>query len=143
MPTDLRHAIRTLRHAPVFTLVVVLTLALGIGANTAIFSLMDQLLLRLLPVSHPEQLVQLDGPGPFNGRTMNDRTFSYPMYRDIRDRNDVLSGAIARAGFDATLVQQGQAERVNVELVSGNLFDVLGVQPVLGRAIGPDDDRVR
>jgi predicted permease len=143
MVTDLRHALRTLGHAPAFTLVVILTLGLGIGANTAIFSLMDQLLLRLLPVSHPEELVQLDGPGPFNGRTMNDRTFSYPMYQDFRDRNDVLSGTIARAGFDATLVEQGQAERVNVELVSGNFFEVLGVRPVLGRAIAPDDDRVR
>jgi predicted permease len=142
MLTDLRHALRTLRHAPAFSLVVVLTLALGIGANTAIFSLMDQLLLRLLPVSHPEELVDLDGPGPFSGRTTNNRTFSYPMYRDLRDGNDVLSGTIARAGFDATLVQQGQAERVNVELVSGNFFEVLGVRPVLGRAITADDDRV-
>jgi putative ABC transport system permease protein len=143
MVTDLRHALRTLGHAPAFTLVVILTLGLGIGPNTAIFSLIDQLLLRLLPVSNPEELVQLDGPGPFNGRTMNDQTFSYPMYQDFRDRNDVLSGTIARAGFDATLVEQGQAERVNVELVSGNFFEVLGVRPVLGRAIAPDDDRVR
>ena len=143
MVTDLRHALRTLGHAPAFTLVVILTLGLGIGPNTAIFSLIDQLLLRLLPVSNPEELVQLDGPGPFNGRTMNDQTFSHPMYQDFRDRNDVLSGTIARAGFDATLVEQGQAERVNVELVSGNFFEVLGVRPVLGRAIAPDDDRVR
>jgi len=143
MLTDFRHALRTLRHAPAFTLVVILTLGLGIGANTAIFSLMDQLLLRLLPVSRPGELVQLDGPGPFNGRTMNDKTFSYPMYRDFRDRNDVFSGTIARVGFAATIVQQAQAERVDVELVSGNLFEVLGVRPVLGRAIAPDDDRVR
>ena len=87
MLTDLRHALRTLAHAPMFSLVVVVTLGLGIGANTAIFSLVDELLLRLLPVERPEELVQIDGPGSFSGRTMNDRTFSYPMYRDIRDDN--------------------------------------------------------
>ena len=140
---DLRYGLRALRRSPLFTVVALLTLALGIGANTAIFSLMDQLLLRLLPVSRPGELVQLDGPGPFNGRTMNDKTFSYPMYRDFRDRNDVFSGTIARAGFSATVVQQAQAERVDVELVSGNFFELLGVRPVLGRAIAPDDDRVR
>jgi predicted permease len=143
MLTDLRHAVRTLRHAPGFSLVVVLTLGLGIGANTSIFSLMDQLLLRLLPVADPDELVQLDGPGPFSGRTMNDRTFSYPMYQDLRDRNDVFSGLLARAGFDATLIQQARSERVAVELVSGNFFDVLGVRAVLGRAISTSDDRVR
>jgi len=143
MLTDLRHALRTLVHAPAFSLVVILTLGLGIGANTAIFSLMDQLMLRLLPVERPEQLVQLDGPGPFSGRTMNNRTFSYPMYQDLRDRNEVFSGTVARAAFSATMVQAGQSERVQVELVSGNLFDVLGVRPVLGRTLTPDDDRVR
>ena len=93
MITDFRYALRTLLHSPAFSLVVVLTLGLGIGANTAIFSLIDQLLLRLLPVVRPEELVQLDGPGPFNGRTQNDRTFSYPMYQDLRDGNDVFTGA--------------------------------------------------
>src|SRR5512134_2101221 len=115
MLTDLRYALRTLAHAPAFSLVVILTLALGIGANTAIFSLMDQLLLRLLPVERPEELVQLDGPGPFSGRTMNDRTFSYPMYQDLRDGNDAFTGLIARAPAAATLVEGGQAERVTVE----------------------------
>ena len=101
MITDFRYALRTLLHAPAFSLVVVLTLGLGIGANTAIFSLMDQVLLRLLPVARPEELVQLDGPGPFSGRTQNDRTFSYPMYLDLRDRNDVFTGLIARAPASA------------------------------------------
>ena len=142
MHTDIRHAIRTLARAPGFSLVVVLTLGLGIGANTAIFSLMDQLLLRLLPVERPEELVQLDGPGPFSGRTMNDRTFSYPMYRDLRDGNDVFAGLVARASFGSALVHRGQAERVTVELVSGNTFEVLGVRPALGRAFTPEDDRV-
>jgi predicted permease len=143
MVTDLRYALRTLIHAPAFSLVVVLTLGLGIGANTAIFSLMDQLLLRLLPVERPEELVQLDGPGTFSGRTMNNRTFSYPMYQDLRDGNDVFTGLIARAPAAATLVQGGQSERVTVEMISGNTFEVLGARPVLGRAITPDDDRVR
>jgi predicted permease len=142
MFTDLRSALRTLIHAPAFSLVVVLTLGLGIGANTAIFSLMDQLLLRLLPVVRPEELVQLDGPGPFSGRTINDRTFSYPAYQDLRDGNDVFAGLLARAPAAATLVQSGQAERVTVEMISGNTFEVLGVRPALGRAISADDDRV-
>ena len=143
MITDFRYALRTLLHAPAFSLVVVLTLGLGIGANTAIFSLMDQLLLRLLPVVRPEELVQLDGPGPFSGRTQNDQTFSYPMYRDLRDGNDVFTGLVARAPASANLVEAGQAERVTVEMISGNTFEVLGVRPVLGRALTPDDDRVR
>lgn len=138
---DLRYAVRTLARAPGFTAVVVLTLGLGIGANTAIFSLMDQVLLRMLPVRDPAQLVQLDGPGPFSGRTMNDRTFSYPMYVDLRDRNQVFSGLVARFGTPATLLHRGQAERISVEVVSGNTFEVLGATTALGRTLTPDDDR--
>src|SRR5919107_1264594 len=100
---DLRYALRTLTRTPGFTFIIILTLGLGIGANTAIFSLMDQVLLRMLPVQNPEELVQLDGPGPFSGRTVNDRTFSYPMYADFRERNDVFTGLIARFGATATL----------------------------------------
>jgi predicted permease len=139
---DARYAIRTLTRTPGFSLVVVLTLGLGIGANTAIFSLMDQVLLRLLPVKDPEQLVQLDGPGTFRGRTSNDRTFSYPMYVDLRDRNDVFSGLVARFGAAATLTTRNQAERVEVELVSGNTFEVLGVPTIVGRGLTADDDRI-
>ncbi len=138
---DFRYALRTLARTPGFSFVVILTLGLGIGANTAIFSLMDQVLLRLLPVKNPGELVQLDGPGPFSGRSMNERTFSYPMYVDLRDRNDVFDGLVGRFGASATLTQRGQAERVDVELVSGNTFEVLGVSPVLGRALTADDDR--
>src|SRR5262245_40924959 len=121
---DLRYAVRTLVKTPAFTAVVVLTLALGIGANTAIFSLTDQLLLRLLPVKDPQQLVVLDGPGAFQGRTFNNGTFSYPMYRDFRDRTTVFSGVIARFPAPLTMVTDGQAERVSGELVTGNYFDV-------------------
>ncbi|HXG90425.1 MAG TPA: ABC transporter permease [Vicinamibacterales bacterium] len=138
---DVRYAFRTLERTPGFSFIVILTLGLGIGANTAIFSLMDQVLLRLLPVKNPHELVQLDGPGPFSGRTENDRTFSHPMYVDFRDRNDVFSGLVAQFGASATLTQRGQAERVDAVLVSGNTFDVMGVGPVVGRALSADDDR--
>src|SRR3989440_11769763 len=128
MLQDLRYAVRTLVSTPAFTIVVVFTLALGIGANTAIFSLTDQVLLRLLPVKSPERLVLLDGPGAFQGRTFNDGTFSYPMYTDFRDRTIVFEGVLARFPTPLTLMTNGQAERVSSELVSGNYFDVLGVQ---------------
>ena len=99
---DIRHAARSLRKAPGFLAVVILTLGLGIGANTAIFSLMDQVLLRPLPVHDPGGLVLLDGPGAFQGRTMNAMTFSYPMYKDFRDRNDVFTGVLARFPLSMT-----------------------------------------
>ena len=139
---DLRYALRMLVRAPGFSVVIILTLGLGIGANTAIFSLMDQVLLRSLPVHDPSALVQLDGPGPFSGRTLQDRTFSYPMYRDLRDGNTVFSGLVAEFGTPATLGHREQRERVDAELISGNTFDVLKVAPALGRALTPDDDRV-
>src|SRR5256885_4181308 len=141
MLQDLRYAARTLVNTPAFTFVVVLTLALGIGANTAIFSLTDQVLLRLLPVKAPERLVVFDGPGAFQGRTFNDGTFSYPMYRDFRDGNTVLDGVLARFPTALTLMANGQAERVSGELVTGNYFDVLGVRAQIGRTFTPDDDR--
>ncbi|MCU1384283.1 MAG: hypothetical protein JWL71_2980 [Acidobacteria bacterium] len=140
--SDFRFALRTLLKAPAFTIVVVLTLALGIGANTAIFSLTDQVLLRMLPVTAPERLVILDGPGAFRGRTFNNGTFSYPMYRDVRDHNTVFDGVLARFPAPLTLLANGQAERVNGELVSGNYFDVLGVRAHIGRTLTPDDDTV-
>src|SRR3954452_2166640 len=138
---DIRYALRTLVKAPAFTVVVILTLALGIGANTAIFSLTDQVLLRMLPVKAPQQLVLLDGPGAFRGRTFNNSTFSYPMYRDFRDQNTVFDGVIARFPTPLTLLTGGQAERVQGDLVSGNYFDVLGVHAQVGRTLTPDDDK--
>src|SRR6266542_3674037 len=93
---DLRYSLRTLRKSPVFTTVAILSLALGIGANTAIFTLMDQVLLRMLPVKHPEQLMLLDQPGPHQGSVENDNAFSYPMYRVLRDQNQVFNGMLAR-----------------------------------------------
>ena len=138
---DIRHTARALRKAPGFTAVVVLTLALGIGANTAIFSLMDQVLLRSLPVWEPSRLVLLDGPGAFQGRTMNAQTFSYPMYTDFRDRTQVFSGLLARFPSRMTLAWHGQSESVDGDLVSGNYFDVLGVRAAIGRVFNAADDR--
>src|SRR5881396_2080852 len=116
--SDLRFAVRTLAKSPVFASVAVISLALGIGANTAIFSLTDQILLRLLPVKNPEELVVFDNPGAFAGRTFNNNTFSYPMYRDFRDRNSVFTGVIARFPAPLTLMMTGPSERVSGELVS-------------------------
>ncbi len=138
---DIRYAARSLRKAPGFLVVVVLTLGLGIGANTAIFSLMDQVLLRPLPVHDPGALVLLDGPGAFRGRTLNAMTFSYPMYRDFRDRNEVFAGVLARVPLAMTAVWRGASERANGELVSGNYFDVLGIRPALGRLLTAADDQ--
>ena len=138
---DVRFALRGLRKNPGFTAVVVLTLGLGIGANTAIFSLLDQVLLRRLAVRDPQQLVLLDGPGAFQGRTMNRMTFSYPMYRDFRDHTEVFDGVIGRVAVALTLGWNGQSERVNGNLVTGNYFDVLGVRPAIGRLFTAVDDR--
>jgi hypothetical protein len=140
---DFRLAVRSLRRAPAFALIIVLTLGLGIGANTAIFSLMDQVLLRMLPVKDPERLVLFDGPGPFSGRTMNDMVFSVPMFRGLEaGSRDVLEGLFARFDTTATMVVGKQSERVFTELVSGDYFRVLGVNAVLGRTIGREDDRI-
>jgi predicted permease len=139
---DLRDALRGIAKNPGFSIVVVATLALGIGANTAIFSLFDQIALRRLPVERPEELVALDGPGPDVGRRENEHTFSVPMYRDFRDRNSVFSGVLARYGTSFTVADGGSAERVEGELVSGNYFEVLGVGAALGRTFTQADDRV-
>jgi predicted permease len=140
---DLRYAFRTLSRAPVFTAVAVLSLALGIGANTAIFSLLDQVLLRLLPVRDPEQVVVLHEAGVKQGSFSSDNSetvLSYPVYRDLRDRSQVFAGVIARAQASVTLIANDQAEQARAETVSGNFFDVLGVRPVIGRLLSASDD---
>src|SRR5262249_6365417 len=143
---DLRYGVRMLMKNPGFTLIVALTLSLGIGANTAIFSLTDQILLRLLPVERPEELVVLRSPGPKTGHVWSDgddtSSFSYPMYKDLRDRNNAFSGLLARFGVPLSVAGGGQAERADGELVSGNYFEVLGVRPALGRVFNQEDDRV-
>lgn len=138
---DLRFGLRTLGRSPVFTSVAVLTLALGIGVNTALFSFVDRLLLRSLPVRDPQLLMLLDSPGPKAGRVEGDQAFSYPVYRDIRDRNDVFSGVLARYGTSVSLTWKNNTELMSTELCSGNYFDVLGVRPYLGRLLSPADDQ--
>jgi predicted permease len=140
MINDVRYALRMLLKNPGFTLVVVFTLALGLGANAAIFSLMDRVLLQTLPVANPEQLAVLSSFDK-DGEVQIDNTFSYPMYKDLRDRNDVFSGVFARGGTYLNVSHGDQTERVRGELVSGNFFEVLGVRPWAGRLFTQDDDR--
>jgi putative ABC transport system permease protein len=141
---DVKYALRMLGKNPGFTIIAVITLALGIGANTAIFSLTDQVLLRMLPVGHPKELVILRSPGPSPGRNWNDgpggTSFSYPAYKDLRDQNQVLSGLLARFSTQVSVAAQGSSELANGELVTGNYFDVLEVQPALGRVFGKEDE---
>jgi predicted permease len=142
---DLRFGLRQLRRNPGFTIVAVLTLALGIGANVAIFSLVDQALLRSLPVQHPEQLVVLNSTELKFGTTSTDYSldamFSYPMYKDLRDRNRVFSGVLACDPYnDVNVFWQGRSERANAELVSGSFFQVLGVGAAMGRVLSREDD---
>ena len=138
---DIKYTLRLLLKQPGFAAVVVLTLALGIGANAAIFSLTDKVLLQSLPVQKPEDLVLLstyDGQGgPDNG----DDSFSYPMYQDLRDQNEVFSGVIAHGGAQMNVTYGDQSVRVNGELVSGNFFQTLGVSPWVGRLFTQEDDR--
>ena len=139
---DLRYGFRSLRKNLLFTVVAVLTLAFGIGANTAIFSLMDQVLLQLLPVKHPEQLVLVAERGIRFGDSWGDNDVSYPMYRDFRDHNQVFSGMFCRFPTSINLGYGDRTERVSAELVSGSYFPVLGVTAIIGRTLTPDDDRV-
>ena len=140
MINDIRYALRVLAKSPGFACVVVFTLALGIGANAAIFSLMDRVLLQSLPVANADQLVVLSAHDPKEEPDI-DGAFSYPMYQDLRDKNDVFSGVIVRGGTQMNVSYGDQTERVRGELVSGNFFEVLGVRPWAGRLFTQDDDR--
>jgi macrolide transport system ATP-binding/permease protein len=137
MIQDLRYGMRMLIKNFGFTVVAVLSLALGTGANAAIFSIINTVMLRPLPVERPEQVVSLNNAA--ENRTF--ATFSYPNYKDFRDRNDVFSGLIAYRYAPLSLSYDGVNERLWGYLVTGNYFEVLGVSAALGRAIAPDDDR--
>src|SRR3982074_1299750 len=126
---DLRFAVRGLRRSPLFAAVAILSVALGIGANTAIFTLIDQVLLRKLPVSHPEQLVMLYQRGSHNGSNMGRRMHSYPMYQDFQKRAEPLAEVLCRRLVPASVSIDTRTERVETELVSGNFFSMLGVKP--------------
>ena len=142
---DLRFALRTLARNPGFTAVVLVTLALGIGANSAIYGLMDQVLLRPLPVHRPERLVLLDTPGIYSGRTSSQysgfKPMSEPMFEGLRDRAPVFDGVLAQWLTSVNFRPAQTTENVTAVLVSGSFFPVLGLQPALGRLFGPDDDR--
>src|SRR4029453_13766436 len=140
---ELRLAVRGLRRSPLFATVAILSLALGIGANTAIFTLIDQMLLRKLPVKDPKQLVMLYQQGPHNGSNMGPRMHSYPIYQDYQKKAEPLAEVLCRRLVAASVSVDNQTERVLAEMVSGNYFTMLGVQPALGRVFcSQEDDQV-
>jgi predicted permease len=146
---DIRFGTRMLAKHPGFTAIAVLTLALGIGANTGIFTILRQVVLQRLPVPHPEQLVLVYSPGPKQGHVNSDESgspgeegaesFSYPMYASLRDHNSVFTGLAAKDTFSATLTYRGNTERARADLVSGNYFETLGVTAAIGRTFEPGD----
>ncbi|MEZ4589222.1 MAG: ABC transporter permease [Gemmatimonadales bacterium] len=147
MPS-LKLAVRTLARSPFVTAVAVGSLALGIGANTGLFSMFQQILLRPLQVEGADRLVNLSSPGPKSGSTSCndagscDEVFSYPMFRDLEAGQKVLAGLAAHRSFGANLAYQGLTLDSEGLYVSGSYFSVLGLRPALGRLIGPSDDRV-
>lgn len=148
---NLRFALRQLRKSPGFTFTVIMTLALGIGANAAVFTLFDQVLLRMLPVQKPEELVRFQWTGAFNGSmssfggdTKETHTyFSYPMYKDLRGKNQVFDGILASDEAQIGVSWHNQAENENGEVVSGNYFQLLGLKPALGRLISSEDETAK
>jgi predicted permease len=140
---DLQHGLRLLRKAPLFTILITTSLGVGIGANGAIFTLLDQIVLRPLPVEKPQRLVQVHIDGDFHGNSWGDGTeISYPMFLDLRDHK-AFSGMFAQFPWAMHVNVRGRTERVNGELVSGRYFSVLGVPAAIGRLITEEDDRVR
>jgi putative ABC transport system permease protein len=143
--TALRHIVRGLLASPLFTLTAVASLALGIGANTAMFSMIDRVLLRTLPVQAPHELVFLYHPGPVQGSSTSDESgspsFSYPMFRELQQHQRVFASLAARYSAGASLSYRNVALPGTVFLVSGNYFSTLGVTPAMGRLLTEDDDR--
>ncbi|MEO8679000.1 MAG: ABC transporter permease [Vicinamibacterales bacterium] len=140
---DLRLAIRGLLHSPLFAIVAVLSLALGIGANTAIFTLIDQILLRKLPVKNPEELVMLYQTGAHNGSNMGSRMHSYPIYQEYQQQAEPLAEVACRRLIATSVSVDNQTERVEAEMVSGNFFSMLGIAPAAGRVFNSrEDDQV-
>ena len=145
---DIRYALRQLRKSPGFTITVVLTLALGIGANAAIFTLFDQALLRMLPVEKPKELVRFFWTGGFSGSMSSfggdaGNYFSYPMYKDLRDKNQVFQGILAADRAGVGVSWRNLAESKDAEVVSGNYFQLLGLRPAAGRLFTPQDDTAK
>ena len=140
---DLRYSLRAIRRSPLFASVAILSLALGIGANTAIFTLVDQLMLRQLRIKDPDQLVMLYQSGAHNGSNMGSRMHSYPIYQDLQQKAAPFSEVLCRRLASASVSVDRQTERVQIEMVSGNFFSMLGVKAAAGRVFNShDDDRV-
>src|SRR5687768_951628 len=135
---DLRYAVRTMVKRPGFTLIAIMTLALGIGGSTAIFTVVDAALLRGLPYKSPERLYHLWESTP--QKEFSQREFSYPDYQDYQ-QNQVLEGLAAYTGGGGIMSGRGEPERVFAPAASANFFSVLGVQPFLGRTFQPDEDK--
>jgi hypothetical protein len=123
---DLKFAWRTFAKPPLFVGVALLSFVFGIGANTAIFSLTDQVLVRMLPVKHPEQLVMFSAVGRHYCGNMGWNGISYPMYQDFRDHNAVFSGMFCFRETDLSVNYNGRTERISGEFVSGNYFPLMG-----------------
>src|SRR5499426_475895 len=144
---NLKFALRTLFKTPFVTIVAIVSLALGIGANAAMFSLFNQILLRALPVPDAGRLVNLAAPGPKPGMQSCsqagdcDHVFSYAMFRDLERVQTVFTGIAAHRAYGANVSFGGQTMNVDEMLVSGSYFPVLGIQPAIGRLLGPGDDR--
>ena len=140
---DLRFALRALRRSPLFSTVAILSIALGIGSNTAIFTLLDQILLRQLPVKDPDKLVMLYQRGAHNGSNMGDRMHSYPIYQDFQQKAKPFAEVLCRRLISTSVTVDEHTERVDAEMVSGNYFSMLGVTAALGRVFNSqEDDRV-
>lgn len=138
---DIRYALRILARTPVITLVAILSLALGIGANTAIFSLIDSVMLRMLPVERPAELVQVRMRNPQSDNGEANPTFTNPIWEQLRDHQDVFSGVFAWGETQFDLAQGGTVQRASGIFASGGYFTTLGVRPAAGRLLGESDDR--
>jgi hypothetical protein len=139
---DIRFGTRTLLKNPAFSVVAIATLALGIGANTAMFSVLDQVVLRLLPVSRPELLVKVTVVGNNFGNSYGPDRISWPMFEDVRERNEVFTDMFCRFPATVTIGYGDRAAQARADLVSGSYFAVLGIDAAVGRTIGPDDDKL-
>jgi len=132
---DIRYGVRSLLRRPAFTAIALLTIALGIGVNSTIFSLVNATLMQRLPVTDPDHLVYVFSGNPGS-------VFSYPDYAELRDQNQIFDGMIAWGGINVSLNSNDQTDLEGGAIVTGNFFQVLGVQAQLGRVITPDDDRI-
>src|SRR5579863_1833614 len=135
---DIRYGLRMLRKAPGFALVVVLTLALGIGANTALFSVVNGVLLHPLPYPEPDQLVRLHESKP----SFETGSISYPNFRDWQKENQTFSAMAISRDNSFALTGSGEAEQLSAELTSSDFFSLLGVKPVIGRVFAPGEDEI-